>query len=293
VANILKLTVEAPDEILNAGHSGAGAVIQVQSSEDGTTFADEGTVAIVSGTRVYTYYDANGTSATWYWTRYEKSDGTPTSDWSTAFQVGDEQAGLICSLYDVEQRTGAVSDNEREMLLELIRQVTVEVERYTGRDFTGDRSDATFRLHTKSGRTLWIPKGIQSVTSLGVATEDQPASGGTYATATTSDYYVDPPEYERDPGWPGTRIVFRTTPTGPVTRFETASFGTQITGRRGFAEVPSDVQRVGAEMVLSAFLTKGSGEAERAVVGPSGRPVILRDPRHRAVLDAYRTPVLR
>jgi len=292
VANVVRTTVENAGELLNAAMYGAGAVVRLQSAAaEAGPFANEATAALVSGTRVYTLYDADGTSTTWYRVRYEDAGGTTTSDWSAPFQVGDEQAGLICSLYDVEQRTGTVSDNEREMLIELIRDVTVEIERYTGRDFTGARSDVTFRLHTRAGRTLWIPRGIQSVTTLKVATEDQPTSGGTYTTATATDYYLDPPEYERAPGWPATRIVFRSNPTGPIGAFYRAAFGAEITGRPGFAEVPGDVQRVGAEMVLSAFLTKGSGEAERAVVGPSGQPVILRDPRHRAVLDGYRTPV--
>lgn len=291
---ILKIPVENADELLNASLLGAGALGRVERSATGggAGFSEFATFALVSGTYIYTIYDLSGADTSWYRVRYSKSDGTSPSSYGDEFQAGDETGGLICSLYDVKQRTGSISSSDEETVLDLIRQVTVEIERYAKRDFTGDRSDVTFRLHTRAGRSLRIPKGIQSVTTLGVAEEDQPSSGGTYLAALTTDYYLDPPEYDRPPGWPATRIMFRRNPTGSVTRFSDASFGVQITGRRGFAEVPPDVQRVGTEMVLSAFLTKGSGEAERAVVGPSGQPVILRDPRHRAVLDGYRVPSL-
>ena len=199
--------------------------------------------------------------------------GTSTSDWSPVFQVGTEEGGLICSLYDVKQVLGiadAITTSDEE-LLEIIRAVTDEFESETGRDFTGARSDVTFRVHTRYGRTLWFPKGLQSVTTLGIATQDQPASGGTYTTAATTTWYLDPPEYERDPYWPATRIVFLN-----GGQFYNASFGAEITGRPGFAAVPPRLSRIAANAVASKFITKGK-DGPRAVIGPDGRTTILRD----------------
>lgn len=86
--NILTLTALNPDQLLNVGAYGAGAVIQVQSGAAQVgPFADETpTVPLVAGTTSYTHYDTDGTTATWYRTRYENAGGTTTSEWSTAFQ---------------------------------------------------------------------------------------------------------------------------------------------------------------------------------------------------------------
>jgi hypothetical protein len=290
VANVVRITTDGVEDLLNASMYGAGAIVRLQSSSDNVTFANETTAPLVSGTRVYALYDTDGTSSTWYRSRYENAGGTLLSDWSAAFQVGGEEGGQICSLYDVKQRLGidpSVTSSDED-ILELIAAVTVEVESITGRDFTGYRSDVTWRTHTRWGRVLWIPKGIQSVTTLGIATIDQPESGGTYTTVTAGTYYLDPPQFDRDPGWPATRIVMLMT----ATPFYGASFGAQITGRPGWAEVPANIARIGATAVVSQFLTKGNDTA-RSVIGPDGRTTILRDisPADRETLMRYAVPL--
>ena len=89
--NVVKVTVENPDELLNVSAYGAGAIVRLQSSAtEGGAYSNEATAAIVAGTNSYTLYDTDGTSSTWYRTRYENVGATLTSDWSTSFQVGDE-----------------------------------------------------------------------------------------------------------------------------------------------------------------------------------------------------------
>lgn len=274
--NTVRVTVDGVDDLLNAGMYDAGAIIRLQSCATETgVYANVTTAALVSGTRIYPMYDTAGASSTWYRTRYENAGGTVTSTWSDVFQAGGEEGGLICSLYDVKQQLGIpdATTTSDEELTEFIRAVTDDFEFLTGRDFTGAQGDVTFRVHTRSGRVLWIPRGIQSVTTLGIATDDQPSSGGTYATATATDYFLDPPEYERGPYWPATRIVFR---SQAGTRFYDAAYGAEITGRPGWAQVPPNIARIGASAVCARFLTKGR-EGPRAVIGPDGRATILRD----------------
>lgn len=276
MANVIKASVENPEELLNAGMYGAGAIIRLQSATtEAGAYANESTASLVTGTNAYTLYDADGTSTTWYRSRYENAGGTSVSDWSTAFQVGGEEGGLICSLYDVKQRLGilpSVTTSDEE-ILDLIRAETDEIERVTGRDFTGERSDSTFRVDTCWGRTLWLPKGIQSVTTLTYAVNDQPATGGTYTTIASTGYALRPSATERAPYWPATEIALLST-SGAM--FYDAINGAEITGKRGFAEVPPSVARIGATAVVNQFLTKGSS-GPRAVIGPDGRATILRD----------------
>lgn len=102
--NILTLNVPNPDQLLNAGAYGAGAVVQVQSAvAEAGPYTDEGTTPLVAATTSYTYFDTEGTSTTWYRTRYENAAGTTVSDWSSAFQP---RSSLV-SLADAQSRSGA------------------------------------------------------------------------------------------------------------------------------------------------------------------------------------------
>jgi len=274
MANVGSVLVENPDEILNAGHSGAGAVVQVQRDtvEAFTTPVDVTTVPIVAGVRSYTFYDSAGTSSSWYRYRYETSGGVATSDWSAAFQVGDEQAGLICSLYDARQALQQynLSDTTQdENILEWIRQVSDFIVGLTGRKFAPDplSGTKTIRLHTRAGLSLWIPQGIRSITTLGIAVDDQPASGGTYTTATSTDYYLDPPEFDRDRGWPATRIGLRRNASA---RFYDAAYGVEITGAFGWASAPGEIRAIAISLVMAVAREGGASGGDVVTVGIGG-----------------------
>jgi len=292
--NQLKLTAENADELLNAGAYGAGAVIQVQSgTAEAGPFADDGTVALVSGTRLYTYYDADGTSSTWYRTRFENAAGTTASDWATAFQVGSEEAGRICSLYDVTQRlTGTVSANDQELLLEFIAEATTDIQGYTSRRFVrsplSGSSTFLFDVATVS-RTLWVPQGIATLTTLEVATTSQPETGGTYTTAAAADWFLRPTAHERDSGWPATRIVIRDNPTGAVPQFYVGYNVVRLTGALGWASVPADIAGLAVNAVIRRYQARGSGVAT-ALGSEDFGARILRwvSPEEREKLDWYR-----
>lgn len=299
--NILTLTVEEPDQILNAGAYGTAAVIRLQTaSTEAGVYADVSgtgstpTTTVVTLTRSYTAYDPDGIVSSWYRTRFENAGGTRTSDWSDPFQVGDETAGLLCSVSDVEQELGrTASANERELILEKIRQVSRAIERATGRWLaprpTDPASTTTLYFHTEYGQELHIPRGVRTVSALGVASEDQPASGGTYTTATAADYYIDPPVSERiDDDEPGKWIRFRDNPSGPVSWFVQAAHGASVTGSFGYAVVPPDIQGVATRAALRRFLGKGAAGTSIAV-GPTGTEFILPDlsAADRATLDDY------
>ena len=267
--NPVDINVPNPDEILNAGLYAAGAVIRLQSSTTETgVFADVSgtgstpTIAIVTLTNSYTGYDPNGTSSTWYRTRYENSGATRLSDWKAAFQVGAEEAGQLCSAYDVEARLvqsgSALVDDEHALVVGIIAEVSDYIHHITGQRFTPDplSGTRTYRFHTRAGRKLRIPKGIRSITTLGVATQSQPSSGGTYVTATSTDYYIDPPEHDRDVGWPGDAICFRINASGAI--FVDAEFGAEVTGAFAFAAVPPAIAHVAENLAVAAFRARAS-----------------------------------
>lgn len=295
--NIVKITVEAPDEILNAGAYGAGAVVRLQwSATEGGAYADVSgtgstpTTAIVSGTRIYTGYDPLGTVSTWYRTRFENVGATRLSDWSTSFQVADETAGLLCSLYDAKQRLGITDTSSDEDLLEIITQVSAEIQGYTGRRFAKTPSSGTGTFYfdvEHSGRVLRVPQGIASMTTLEVATQSQPETGGTFTTVAAGEWFLRPVTAERSYGWPATEVHI----TDTSSSYFAPGYNTvRATMALGFAQVPYDIQAVALSATVRNHMSKGSPGGVTALAGPTGQMVILRGigPQEMATLDRYR-----
>lgn len=300
--NILRPTAENADELLNAGAYGAGALIRIQSSAIETgTFANLSgtgsttTIALVAGTRAYTGYDPNGGVSTWYRTRFESSDGLRTSDWSTAFQLGSDGAGLICSLYDARQRLesngGTLSNTEIEQVTEYIQQVTSFIQGYTGRRFVRDPASGTEVLTfdvARDSRTLWVPKGIAACTQVEVATY----TGGTFTVVPTADWYLDPPEQSRDYGWPATRVTISDRPTGSISQFYQGKRTARLTMALGWDTIPFDIQGIGLTLVTGAYKERASAGGDSFTIDIDGsrrfeRSLSYRD---RMMLDFYRVP---
>jgi hypothetical protein len=170
VPNILTLTVSNPDQILNTGAYGAGAVIQVQSALlQAGPFNDDGTVAIVSGTTSYTYYDTNGTSDTWYRTRYENALGTTVSDWSQVFQP---HVSFI-SLAEAQARIG---EGITQAMLDEVESAWAAM---LG-PLAGERTE-TFFLYQRRHRFMdvdgvYLTRTTDAVTSLTTSTTTGPAT---------------------------------------------------------------------------------------------------------------------
>lgn len=301
MSTILHISVENPDELLNAGAYGSGAIVRVQWSATETgTFADISgtgstpTVPIVAATTAYTAYDPAGTSSTWYRTRYESATAARLSDWSDPFQTGGEEGGSISSLYDIKQRLkiAATDTTDDELLLEFIRRTATGIMGWTGRRFVRDplSGTRTFLVDvTCSGRVLRIPRGIATATLLEIATTSQPESGGTYTSALAADWFLRPIEEDRDFGWPATEIVLSDMATGSVTTFTKGYNAVRWTGAMGWSEIPGDIAAISDGAVIRQYLAKGSGVAQ-ALGGDTFSSRLLRwiSPEDRATLSWYR-----
>lgn len=290
--NILNIYIENPDELLNASAYGAGSVVQIQddAAEAFTTPSDTGTVAIVAGVRTTTFYHPTGLSSTWYRTRYKDSGGTTTSDWSAPFQASEE-GGQLCTVYDVKQRLGipAANTDSDEDIAEFIRQVTDAILDFTERDLIRRplAGTGTFLFDVeRTGRTFWLPGGINTLGSVEVATASQPESGGTYTTVPAADVFMRPTASERRAGWPATRIEI----SNQSGSFFYMGYNTlRLTDSAlGWSAVPARVNGVAVSAVVRKFITKEAGASDLAIpVGPDGAMRVLAgmSPSERAILE--------
>lgn len=306
MSNVIKVTTENPDEVLNAGAYGVGALIRIQSSAtQAGTFANLSgtgstpTVTVVGTTRLYTAYDPNGAVSTWYRTRYESSDAGRLSTWSTAFQVGDETAGLLCSIYDARQRIGGAvgaDPNDDEVLLDIIREVSDDIEDYVGAWLAPRPADPASTMTMifdveSDGRTLILKSGqrqvgIRNLTALDIASVSQPESGGTYISATIADVLMRP---RPSADGPASRLVISDQPTGAVSQFYGGYNAARATGSFGPASVAPRFQGVAIAAVTRRWLGKDTASPAIAL-GPDGGVRLLADisPGMKATLDRAR-----
>lgn len=288
--NILHLALDAnPDELLNAGAYGAGALIRVQSAAASTgPFADiTGTgstpaIAIVAATYAYTGYDPAGTAATWYRTRYESADALRLSDWSTAFQAGVE-GGYLVSLTDVKGKLGLTASTDDEQLLDYIGEITDELTEYTGRRFVrlpqSGTSTYLFDIE-RATPTLWVPEGLAEVTLVEYATQ----TGGTYTALASTDWFLDPPR--PDPGW--TYLSVSLSDTGSLQAFYPGKRTVRLTAALGWADVPKHIARLAERCVIRRWQNKKSAAT---TFRGEGNDVLARwnvTIEEKRVLDRYR-----
>jgi hypothetical protein len=298
MSNFLNIIAEDSEELLNAGQYGAGALIRVQTSAtEGGAYADVSgtgstpTIALVAGTRTYTGYDANGISTSWYRTRFEDVGGTRLSDWSASFQAGGP--AKVCTDGQVKARLGIADVNDDPLINELIVQCTTYVHGYSGRWFLPE-TGVTYTFDTDGGSVLRIPRGIRSVTSMGVnSSVHQPDTGGSYTTVPAADILLRPKAADLPAGWPPTEVhISRGTLAGTVRYFGRIDNGCTITGNFGFAAVPPDIQSVAIDAVVAAYAVRKMGASgviggEDSAATPWNR-FFSRGSPQRATLDRYR-----
>jgi hypothetical protein len=295
MANPLNITVENPDELLNTGYFGVGALVRVERSSTGggIGFSEVGTGAILTATTLYPYYDAGGVAGDYYRVRYSKASPSIPADYSVygeEFQGGVDS--LICSLADARQRIGILSPTDHsqdENLLQWINQVDNWLAMRTGRRFMPDPATGT-KTYTFDvagsdwwwSRTLYIPRGVRSVTLL----ETAPNTGGTYSTVTATNVFLRPSDGERPPGWPATRIELSDWGSA---YFRGGYDTVRVTGTFGFAAVPPAIEQLALTLVVAAMRETATSGGETVVVNIDGSRTFERSlsTRDRTTLELY------
>jgi hypothetical protein len=224
---------------------------------------------------------------TWYQTRISNSGGTTFSAYSAVFQGGIE-TGLV-DLATVKTRIGIVSTDHKDdaLLLAFITSTTNTLQNITGCHFIGDTADQVYYFdgnESRGGMVLPVPVGIQSVTTLELAT----MTGGSYAAVPSNAYFLDPPR--PDPGFPFTAIAMSDQPMGWWYRFYPGKRTIKVTGKFGWAAVPADIQQIAINVLIRLYRARASGEGDVVGTNALGNAIVARriSPEERKMLnDVY------
>lgn len=183
-----------------------------------------------------------------------------------------------------------VSDTVDDTLIsELIDQVSDWIQHFTGRKLVPVTS-TTWILDTNDGYVLRIPKGVRTVSALGIASTHQPDTGGTYTTVTAANILLRPSTPDLSEGWPPTEIRLSRSQTTFI--FHAAENGASITGTFGFAATPPDIQAVTIDACVAAYQSRKNGAS--GVIGAEGDAIVpwvsffSSGSPQRATLERYR-----
>ena len=174
-------------------------------------------------------------------------------------------ADQMVLLADVKTALGITDVNDDALLTSYIEDLTDWVQDRTKRKLVSEAA-ATYTVDTTSGSTIYVPRGIRTVTALGVASSSQPDTGGVYTAVALADVLIRPLAIDRRPGWPGTRILIR----GSYARLANALNGATITGDWGFAATPPALRELAIDAIGAAYLNRQGGPAEG---GDQGTPI--------------------
>lgn len=178
-------------------------------------------------------------------------------------------ADQLVTLTQIKTRLGITDTTDDTLLGELNDQSTDYIQELTGRKFVAE-AGATYYVDTRPGSVIRIQRGIRTVSSLSLATSDQPDDGsGTYTAVTAADVILRPSLFARKPGWPATEIWIR----GTTGRCTLAINGAKIVGDWGFATVPPIVQAIALDAITAAYTAKEAGDSD--AIGADASPVAV------------------
>src|SRR3990167_2112283 len=279
---LLTITLEdiTAAEILTGYSAGALVRLQRDTTSAFSTATNLTTIAVVSGTESYTYWDSTGTTSSWYRTRYENSGGTLLSSWSDGFQpTGHGTAtGSYATRAGVKARYGFTDAVDDPFIDILCNQVNGFIENRVGRAIaplagTGpwlfDGRDAL-----ENGRLLIVEQGIRSITTLRV----QPHTGGDWSSIPSTDYFILPPVQKRQPGWPGFELWMTDIPTSgnPYPYFPVGIANVELTGLLGWAVIPDELRDVAETLVVRMYQARKTGQSDVVGTDELGNPMISR-----------------
>jgi len=142
-----------------------------------------------------------------------------------------------------------------------------------------------------SGRRLYVPFGIQTLTSV----EVQATTGASWETVTATDLMSRPRAYEPriDPDQPTTLLMFKDVVTGSWSSFPPGNENVRITGVLGWSAPPAKLAEMADTLVIRMYQARQTGQRDYVGSDEEGNPIISRfmSGEDRRVLRTFRYEV--
>jgi hypothetical protein len=187
----------------------------------------------------------------------------------------------------LKTRMGISDTNSDTVLGGISTAVNELIEGYVGAP-VGSGGTAARTYDGNGEARLWVRQGIQAISTLEVAD----ATGGTFATLSSTEYVLRPASHDRPSGWPGfwVQLTDKATTRGLFTLgYDTVRI-TPTSAGWGWQTIPPELSEVAAIMGTRMFQSRQTGEM--MVVGSTdfGNAIVrfLPEPEFRAILDRYR-----
>lgn len=291
-----KLVINVDDSADLITGYGAGALIRVERDTVSTfaTATEITTIALVSGTSRYEYWDTTGTASHYYRTRYSKASPSVATDYSgfsDTVTVDTDEAQYVTPAM-MKLRLGITNATDDDVLGTLCDQVNGFIESYTHRRLRPSAATTlTFDYwpddNHDNGRILDMAIGIVSLTLLEVA----PYTGAAFVTVPATDYFLMPRTQDRDQGWPATELHLSDIPSASSGQpFFARGYGTiRLTGSFYWAAIPNEVSEVAVNLSLALWRSRSAGTSDIFTIGPDGERTFERalSDKDRRTLNRY------
>lgn len=176
----------------------------------------------------------------------------------------------------IKTRLGITDTDDDSLLGSYATAVNEWVETFTGRQIGpitgGTATFDGFHDCSDDGRTLYVPQGVRTVTSLTVA----PGTGTTPVSATAGDLVILPRSHNRKPDWPGFEVRIIDSPTGAVTYFARGFGNIVMVYDGGWAAIPAKVTEIASAIAVRVWHARKSGQTDIVGSDETGAPVVSR-----------------
>lgn len=178
--------------------------------------------------------------------------------------------GDYATLAQIKARLGDVGSDSDPLLTELAGDASRLIDRFTGRRFDVDAVDVVRLMDGRGSDVLFTPD-LASLTAVRVRSGKQQA----WRTVPVADVLLQPADRRSE--WPALWIEIADEPSGTEAVFPKGDRTVELTGKFGWAAVPSDVKTACIDIAINLFRARGSG------VDPSGIDLVGQAPFARAM----------
>lgn len=185
--------------------------------------------------------------------------------------------GTYATLADAKLRLGfgTATTTDDSLLQDLCDQVNGWIEATTGRVIAPYAGTYTFDGYDAlDDTTMPVRMGIVALTSLEIA----PLSGGTFATIPATDYFLNPPAGNREPGYPAFRVILTDVPVSgnPYPYFPPGYQNVRMAGTFGWAAIPDELTDVALTTTVRAWNARQAGQSDMIGTDEYGKPLVSR-----------------